>query len=99
MNPLEPVALRVRRRELGLTQAELADHLAVSANTVARWERGELHIGDSQRVQRLLARLEGARRVKPASNVRRRKDASVQTRVSDERRRADNNLPTELSSF
>jgi transcriptional regulator with XRE-family HTH domain len=33
--------LRARRRALGLTQAFLAAELDVSANTVARWERGE----------------------------------------------------------
>jgi len=34
--------LRAERRRRGLTQAELADALGVSANTIARWERGEM---------------------------------------------------------
>jgi transcriptional regulator with XRE-family HTH domain len=29
---------------LGLSQADLAERLGVSANTIARWERGELAI-------------------------------------------------------
>jgi transcriptional regulator with XRE-family HTH domain len=33
--------LRRRRRELGLTQGELAALLRVELNTIARWERGE----------------------------------------------------------
>jgi transcriptional regulator with XRE-family HTH domain len=33
--------LRAIRRELGWTQRELADEAGVTANTVARWERGE----------------------------------------------------------
>lgn len=33
--------LQSKRRELGLTQARLAELLGVAANTVARWERGE----------------------------------------------------------
>ncbi len=32
--------LRAFRRELGLTQAELADRLGVAMNTVSRWEIG-----------------------------------------------------------
>jgi hypothetical protein len=56
MDPLEPVALRKRRRALELTQAELADHLVVSPTAVTRWEHGEVRIGHPQRVQRLLAR-------------------------------------------
>lgn len=38
--------LRQRREWLGLTQAELATDLGISANTVARWERDELRIGN-----------------------------------------------------
>jgi transcriptional regulator with XRE-family HTH domain len=33
-----------RRQALGLTQQGLAERLAVSRNTVARWERGEMAI-------------------------------------------------------
>jgi transcriptional regulator with XRE-family HTH domain len=38
------VELRQTRKTLGLTQAALAERLGVSANTVARWERGKLAI-------------------------------------------------------
>ena len=38
---LTPHQLRSARDRLGLTQAALAAKLGVSANTVARWERGE----------------------------------------------------------
>ncbi|BFU90928.1 MAG: hypothetical protein NTAFB01_21150 [Nitrospira sp.] len=37
-------ALKKIRRQLGLTQKELADKIGVSSNTVARWERNELRI-------------------------------------------------------
>lgn len=33
--------LKARRETLGLTQAQLADHLGIAPNTIARWERGE----------------------------------------------------------
>ncbi len=36
--------LASRRRSLGISQDELARRLGVAANTVARWERGELRI-------------------------------------------------------
>ncbi len=36
--------LASRRRSLGISQDELAKRLGVAANTVARWERGELRI-------------------------------------------------------
>ncbi|MBI3977409.1 MAG: helix-turn-helix domain-containing protein [Chloroflexi bacterium] len=36
--------LRQRRLALGLSQEKLAQLLGVSANTIARWERGELGI-------------------------------------------------------
>ena len=38
------VRLRTERQRLGLSQARLADALGVTANTVARWERGEMRI-------------------------------------------------------
>jgi transcriptional regulator with XRE-family HTH domain len=38
--------LRWRREHLGLSQARLADELGVSPNTIARWEREELAIGN-----------------------------------------------------
>jgi transcriptional regulator with XRE-family HTH domain/uncharacterized protein YuzE len=36
--------LKKERERLGLTQSELSRQLDVSANTIARWERGELKI-------------------------------------------------------
>jgi len=38
-----------------LTQAQLAERLAVTANTVARWERGEVHMAHPRQVARMLA--------------------------------------------
>jgi transcriptional regulator with XRE-family HTH domain len=34
--------LRERREDLRLTQSELSEHLGVSANTISRWERGDV---------------------------------------------------------
>jgi non-specific serine/threonine protein kinase len=66
---LDPVELRTRRQALRLSQASLARALGVAANTVARWERGELRIGDTSRVSEMLARLDadspGARDFNP----------------------------------
>jgi DNA-binding transcriptional regulator YiaG len=39
---MTPTRLRQVRRRLRLTQAQFADRVGVTANTVARWERGEL---------------------------------------------------------
>ncbi len=101
--PMEPTELRARRRALGLTQAELAERLAVSANTVARWERRELRVGHPRQVARTLARLERINRGgDDGSGVR---PTSRRTRHPAERPpytvigRPRHNLPAELSSF
>ena len=91
MSPLEPAELRRRRRALGLTQAELADRLAVTGNTVARWERGELHIRRPRQVTRVLERLERAHR-----RSRRRTEAPG---PESSLRPVRHNLPAELTSF
>ena len=57
---LTPHSLRARRLALGLSQAALGTLLGVSANTVARWERGALRIGSADLVRLALERLEGA---------------------------------------
>lgn len=41
---MEGKALRERRNGLGLTQEGLAKALGTTANTIARWERGEVSI-------------------------------------------------------
>jgi transcriptional regulator with XRE-family HTH domain len=41
---MTPRQLRAIRHRLGLTQDQLADQIGVAANTVARWERGEMNM-------------------------------------------------------
>src|SRR5262245_17315871 len=59
---MEPGELRSRRRALGLTQAALARTLGVAPNTLARWERGELSVGNPVLIGIALERLERPRR-------------------------------------
>jgi transcriptional regulator with XRE-family HTH domain len=68
--------LRRLRSGLGLTQAQLADKVGVTQNTVARWEIGLRRIPEP--VSRLLARLktEGGAKAK-----RRPKEKQVRRRV------------------
>jgi hypothetical protein len=49
--------LRSERKRLELTQAKLADALGVTANTVARWERGEMNIAQPRLVRDALNNL------------------------------------------
>jgi transcriptional regulator with XRE-family HTH domain len=60
-------ALRRLRRRLGLTQARLAAVVGVPANTIARWERGEMRMRPSMdRLVRLtIAEAERQRGNKP----------------------------------
>ena len=44
---MEGNELRLIRNRLGLTQVELAQAIDITANTVARWERGELRVSPS----------------------------------------------------
>ena len=56
--------LRRIRARLGLTQAELADRLGTTRNTVARWERDEVRMRETAaRLIQMIARAEkGSRR-------------------------------------
>lgn len=51
--------IRQLRDQAGWTQVELAERLGVTANTVARWERGE--VSPDNRSRRLLELVFGVR--------------------------------------
>jgi DNA-binding transcriptional regulator YiaG len=52
---LKPKEIRFFRRQLGLTQVQLANIMGVTDQTVARWEKGQVTIPDgSDRMLRLL---------------------------------------------
>ena len=38
-----PEQIKLCRKQLGMSQADLADAIWVSRNTVSNWERGEYH--------------------------------------------------------
>ena len=60
---MEGAEVRRIRLKLGFTQAQLAEKVGVASNTVARWERGELGIGEpAARLMRLLAQMPTATR-------------------------------------
>lgn len=56
---LDGTRLKQGREALGLSQVELGRKLSVSANTIARWERGELKIEHPSMLQLALAALNG----------------------------------------
>lgn len=53
-----PIGLRARREALGLTQADLARVLGVSALTLHRWEAGQRAPVDHDQVEQMLVSLE-----------------------------------------
>lgn len=67
--------LRLRREALGLTQAQMAEELGVSANTVARWERGEMKIDNPRLLSLALAALAGVKKPPRSTRVSRRTGA------------------------
>jgi len=54
---VDGAGLKRDREALGLSQAELGRKLSVSANTIARWERGELKIEHPAMLQLAMAAL------------------------------------------
>ncbi len=57
MPPMTGSEVRRIRKRLGLTQAQLAERVGVTASSVARWEQGVLGIRESAaRLLRLLAK-------------------------------------------
>ena len=72
----------MRRQALRLSQARLAAAVGVAANTVARWERGEMRVADPVRVSAVLGRLEG--------------DLVRDSAAYRERSRRQHNLPVHL---
>jgi transcriptional regulator with XRE-family HTH domain len=54
---MTPRRLKAFRTRIGVTQAEFAKGIGVSANTVARWERGEIGMAATTEalVERLMA--------------------------------------------
>jgi transcriptional regulator with XRE-family HTH domain len=85
---VDPSQLRARREELGLSQAELAASLGVTANTVARWERAEVAIGNAALVGIALRHLRRRPHDRGHSGPARQGRAAVH-----------HNVPVELSSF
>ncbi len=60
MDEMTGEELRRIRKRLGLTQASLAEQLAVTPTTVARWERDEVPIREPMaRLIQLLAKTKG----------------------------------------
>ncbi len=59
--------LRARRKALGLSHGQLALRLGVASNTVARWERNELTIGQPKMVKMSLDQIE--REVRPVTRT------------------------------
>ena len=59
---MRPSELLARRRAMGLSQAALAERLGVAANTVARWERGELRIAKPRMLDLALRAVEASER-------------------------------------
>lgn len=58
--PLTPAGLRCRRKALGLTRAELADHVGAPESAIRSWEIGKSAPRDPINVHMLIGNLEDA---------------------------------------
>jgi predicted ATPase/DNA-binding CsgD family transcriptional regulator len=99
---LQPDGLRAQRLKLGLTQARLARTLGVTANTLARWERGVAPIGNPEVVGLALQRLASSRRTQTGGSARDHAVLGRPIRVTEHMRGRSNrlhNLPAQISSF
>jgi len=60
--------LTIIRKRLKWTQAQLGDAVGVTGNTIARWERDEMAIGEP--AARLILRIQAERKAKPKTRRR-----------------------------
>lgn len=56
--PLDPIEIIARREALGLSQADLADHLDIKQLTISRWETGARYPRDDTFLREALDTLE-----------------------------------------
>ncbi len=81
-NEFAHLDLQSRRNSLRLSQAQLAERLGVSANTVARWERGELVIAHPRMLDMALRKIEEeAARLGDAWDPQAEEDRAIEARI------------------
>ena len=71
--------LRDRREDLSLTQIQLSEYLGVSANTISRWERGDVSPEHPKMLELALNGLE----LKLTSNKKRERIEQLKTEVQN----------------
>ena len=95
-NELTGAELRQRRSRLGFSQGRLVEYLGVTPNTVARWERGLMRIGNTGRVCAALTQLEDGQHGQRCAQAPGKADAASRLTPI---RRFWNRLPRQLTAF